>query len=249
MIVSGADTVYFPLLIELLDSIDGRMTVGVLDFGLTQDQHSELTNKYKAQVVLAEWDYSVDHLKPKNTFKAMTTRPFLPRYFPGYAFYIWLDADCVVWEWEAIEMLVEAGFKQKFAIVPEVHHLYGSFMGNGVSFVDWAYDTYRRCHYNYDVAHVLSRYPILNCGVFAATPDAPHWALWQSALSEVIKQLDKPLFFAEQAALNYVIRAEGLPTAFLPAYCNFLLNRMADGALANEAGIMHWSSTRKKGKP
>ena len=230
IIVSGADAAYWALLSRLLRSIEAevkiqKVAVGILDFGMTQGQRDRL-QEYGAKIVLPAWDYPIAHLKPvpKNTFMAMTARPFLPRYFPGYDLYVWLDADCWVQEWQAIALVSDAALQRKFAIVPELHHSYNSFLNAGPSFIEWAHSTYRRC-YDDAAAKWLSQLPILNSGVFGATPDALHWSRWQFHLGEIIKRLDQSCFFAEQAALNYVIRYEKLATAFLPAYCNFICSR------------------------
>jgi hypothetical protein len=230
IIVSGADAAYWALLSRLLRSIEAevqiqKIAVGILDFGLMQGQRDRL-QEYGAKIVLPAWDYPIEHLKQWNTLRdwSQTTRPFLPRYFPGFDLYVWLDADCWVQEWQAIALLTGAALQRKFAIVPEVHHSYGSFLNAGPSFIEWAHSTYRRC-YDDAAAKRLSQFPILNCGVFGATPDALHWSRWQFHLSEIIKRLDQSFFFAEQTALNYVIRYEKLTTAFLPAYCNFICSR------------------------
>jgi len=207
IIISGADAAYWPLLSGMLHSIEQGprkegITVGILDLGLAPE-HRDRLRSYGAIVVEPGWDYPVAHFsKPApNAFQAMTARPHLPRHFPGYDMYIWLDADCWVQDPQAIALLASAASQKKFAIVPEVHRSYFTLS----PYVQWLHDCYRRC-YNENAANWLVYYPLLNCGVFAATGDAPQWAKWQEHLGRIIKRHDEFFFFAEQTALNGAIR-------------------------------------------
>lgn len=231
IVISGANAPFWPLLSGLLHSINEclptqNIAVGVLDFGLTEGQLDRL-NRHGANVVQPDWDYPLAHFHspPPSAFKVMTARPHLPRYFPGYDLYIWLDADCWVQDWQAIMLLSDATVQAKFAIIPEVHRSYETFLEDGSSFLEWFRGCYRTCFKADKLADKLGCYPILNSGVFGGMRDAPHWLGWQLQLGEILKRLDQPFFFAEQTALNYVIRHENLATAFLPAYCNWVCSR------------------------
>jgi hypothetical protein len=230
IIISGADAAYWPLLSGMLHSIEQGprkegIAVGILDLGLAP-QHRDRLRSYGAIVVEPGWDYPVAHFsKPAPTaFRAMTARPHLPRHFPGYDMYIWLDADCWVQDPQAIALLAAAASQKKFAIVPEVHRSYFTL----APYVQWLHECYRRC-YDEKAANWLVYYPLLNCGVFAATGDAPQWAKWQEHLGRIIKRHDEFFFFAEQTALNGAIREGELATALLPAHCNWMCNRAMPG--------------------
>ena len=233
IIISGADAAYWPLLSGMLHSIEHavrkeNMAVGVLDLGLAPEHRDRLLS-YGAIVVEPKWDYPIAHFRkpPPTTFRAMTARPFLPRYFPGYDLYIWLDADCWVQDWQAIKLLATAASQKKFAIVAEVHRSYGGFRQSG-TYLEWLHGCYRHC-YGDTIANSLSNFPLLNVGVFAGTSDAAQWSRWQWHLGEIIKQHDESFFFAEQTALNGAIREGNLATALLPAHCNWMCNRAMPG--------------------
>jgi hypothetical protein len=153
----------------------------------------------------------------------MTARPFLPRYFPGYDIYVWIDADAWVQEWEAIDCLTRAAGWGELAIVPEMDRAYRSSYDRGAN-RRWMRDSYQ-CFFGEEAAEKFWHMPVLNTGVFALHRDAPHWKAWaedfQAALS---KSSD---LTAEQASLNYMLYTRRLPHHFLPARFNWLVNKAA----------------------
>src|SRR5436305_6418944 len=100
VIVSAADSGYFPLLRDLVLSIrdkdEGRTTpIGTLDLGLSAEQRAWLGEH---GVALAEPGWDVDFARRKRTpliRKAQIARPFLRRSLPGYATFRWLHADAL----------------------------------------------------------------------------------------------------------------------------------------------------------
>jgi hypothetical protein len=230
IIVSAADHAYWPYLSGLLNSIDKRrrvagIAVGVLDLGLSHDQLSELTS-YGAVVATPGWDYDISGFDkpPPPTFRAMTARPHLPRYFPGYENYVWIDADCWVQDWQCVKTLIAEARRWGFAVVPEIDRSYAAFLDNGGSFFDWAYSCFAKC-YDETEAQRLAHYPPLNCGVFAAPGKAPVWAVWANELGQVLSRIRTPFFFAEQTALNVVVGSRGVGAALFPARYNWMCNR------------------------
>ena len=165
IIVSGADAGYWPLLSGLLNSIESSaqregVFVGVLDFGLLPE-HLERLRQFGAIVVSPGWDYSLAHFRTPATatFKAMTSRPHLPRYFPGYELYVWLDADCWVQDWEAIRLLAVSARQWAFAIVPEVHRCYSGFYAQ-TPVLDFLFACYNAC-YGKEIATAEFHHPLL----------------------------------------------------------------------------------------
>ena len=96
VIISAADTEFFRLLSGLVRSIRATQPepfpLCVLDCGLEPDQRGWLAVR---DVALVEpcWDYT-GFEAPGPWFKAMTARPNLPKWVPGYEMYFWIDADC-----------------------------------------------------------------------------------------------------------------------------------------------------------
>ena len=93
VIVSLADSNYFELLNELIESIKSfenskEIAICILDAGLTEDQKSKLSNKVD-EIKSAEWDIEVPSFKVKGKewLKSQVSRAFLPNYFPDYEKY------------------------------------------------------------------------------------------------------------------------------------------------------------------
>jgi hypothetical protein len=225
VIVSAADSGYFPLLRDLVLSIRDKAAgeaaaIGVFNLGLTAEQLSWLGAQHVA-VVEPGWD--VDFPRRKQTpllRKAQIARPFLRRYFPGYASYLWIDADAWVQEWSAVEMLLTAAAGGKLAICPEIDRSYKRHYKRPKLFgmtLQW------RCYreaYGLRVADRLGRNPMLNCGVFALRGDSPYWDDWILAMKRALQRTN--FVFIEQIALNYAIFGGMIEATFLPATCNWL---------------------------
>jgi hypothetical protein len=154
------------------------------------------------------------------TFKAQVARPFLPRHFPGYEMYLWIDADAWLQDRRAVELYCTAAGHDRIAITPEIDRAYKRHYKRPKWF-GWtlAWKNYREA-FGWRVADRLGRNPMVNCGVFALHRDAPHWAAWARVMTGVLQRTR--FFFAEQTALNYILFAEHLPANFLPAYCNWM---------------------------
>ena len=89
-IVTLADSNYFELLLELIDSIKNcneskSVSICVLDAGLTDDQ-SRLIKDKVFSIKKAKWDIEVPTRKVvgKEWLKSQVSRAFLPDYFPQF---------------------------------------------------------------------------------------------------------------------------------------------------------------------
>ena len=126
VIVSLADANYFPLLDELVDSIkrfkeSESVAICILDAGLKQDQKDILSKKVD-EIKNAEWDIEVpDHkVKGKEWLKSQVSRAFLPKYFPNYDKYLWIDCDAWVNDWNCIELYFKACDNGKLGITQTI---------------------------------------------------------------------------------------------------------------------------------
>ena len=220
LIVTGADSNYYELLGDLLNSLRDTMgpdlPLGILDFGFDKDQRGALEAQ-GARVVAPGWDFDFPGIeKLPSYYKAYTARPWLPKHFPGYRLYLWLDSDIWVQDAAAIELYLSVARAGKLAITPHIGRSYKSFKKwqrprfNVPMFREY------RANWGWRVANRFGRYPIANCGAFALNGDAPHWALWQRAMRP------KPTPMWEQTALNYVIHHDRAPTGLLPDWCNWI---------------------------
>ena len=98
-IVTLADSNYFDLLIELIDSIkkhdkSSDTSICVLDAGLNPKQNQIIKNKVYT-IKKAQWDIEVPKFKiaGKEWLKSQISRAFLPKYFPEFEKYLWIDCD------------------------------------------------------------------------------------------------------------------------------------------------------------
>jgi hypothetical protein len=230
VIVSGADSGYFPLLRDLVLSIRDKpegaaAPIGIFDLGLTAEERGWLAGE-RVAVVEPGWDLEF----PRRTEtppirRAQIARPFLRRYFPGYTSYLWIDADAWVQEWSAIDMLLTAAAGGKLAICPEIDRSYKRHYKRpkllGMT-LQW------RCYrtaYGLRVADRMGRNPMLNCGVFALRGDSPYWDVWIAAMARALQRTS--FVFIEQIALNYAVFGGTITATFLPASCNWLVGDAA----------------------
>jgi hypothetical protein len=223
VIVTGADSVYFPLLQDAVLSVRALrpdVAIGVFDLGLDADERGWLEGRV-SHVVRPQWDFDFPgRARAPEALKAELARPFLPKYFPGYRMYLWLDADAWVQDWRIVELYCDAAGRDKLAITPEIDRAYKRHYKRPKLFgMNLGWKNYRRA-FGWRVADRLGRNPTVNVGVLALHAEAPHWAAWRRVLAGVLQRTS--FTPAGQTALNYVVFAEHLPVNFLPAYCNWM---------------------------
>ena len=126
VIVSLADSNYFPLLNELVDSIKSfeeskEVAICILDAGLTKEQREIISNKVD-EIKSAEWDIEVPNYKIKGRewLKSQVSRAFLPKYFPNYEKYLWIDCDAWVNDWKCIDLYFKACDDGKLGITQTI---------------------------------------------------------------------------------------------------------------------------------
>ena len=199
VIVSLADSNYFELLNELIDSIkkfeqSKNVSICILDAGLTEDQKNKLSEKID-EIKIAEWDIEVSGYKVsgKEWLKSQVSRAFLPKYFPGYKKYLWIDCDAWVNDWQSVELYFKACENGKLGITQT--------MGPGykiVSKVKWIFGKLAliksqnfkhaiNSKIGIDKARKLAFAPHINIGVFSLEHDSSCWKIWQDNLAITLK--------------------------------------------------------------
>lgn len=236
------------------------ITAGVLGLGLSAEQRELLENK-GIVVVEPGWDYDVkEFTEPApQFFKSMTARPHLPRHFPGYDVYMWIDADAWVQDWSAVQAYIQYAQKYGFVVTPECDRSYLPFYA-ATSVLEFSFKCFVEC-VDKPSAQQLAQFPLINSGVFAARQDAPHWGKWSTGLGEVLAVRKKHSFLIEQTVLNVVIRTGDVKTIFLSSRYNWMCNRAmpvlaADGvtlldpqAPFEPLGIIHMTANMKYEQP
>jgi len=259
-IVTMADSNFFELMIDLIDSINNfeerkNVSICVLDAGLKEEELKVLQNKAD-KIKKAKWDIEVPNYKVKNRewLKSQVSRAFLPNYFPGHKKYIWIDADAWINSWQAIELYLKGSDNNKLAISTSADRAYGRVLRVSWIFKSWAkiksqnYKHAKLSGFPEEIARKIALKPHLNIGVFCLNEDAPHWLIWQKNLKKALKH--GKIFGSEQLAMNITIYNDEQKVEILPAYCNWTLldglkfdlkrNTFVEPYLPNhEIGIMH----------
>ena len=235
-IVSLADANYFDLLNELIDSIKSfkeseNIAICVLDAGLTENQKNLLKNKVD-EIKKAEWDISVPSHKVKNKewLKSQVSRAFLPRYFPNYEKYLWIDCDAWVQDWSSVDLYFKACENGKLGITQT--------MGPGykiMSKVNWLFGKIaiiKSQNFKHAIsskigiekARKLAFAPHVNIGIFSLEKDSSCWNNWQNNLNKTLSAGN--IFGSEGLAINMSIYIDEVETEFLPLNCNWIASNL-----------------------
>jgi len=235
-IVSLADANYFPLLEELIDSIkrfkeSSKISICILDAGLNQDQKEKLLYKVD-EIKSAEWDIEVPESKVrgKEWLKSQVSRAFLPKYFPNYDKYLWIDCDAWVNDWSCIDLYFQAcdngklGITQTlgpgYKITSKVHWLFGKL----ALIKSQNFKHAIKSKIGYNKARKLAFAPHINIGVFSLERNSKGWSSWQSNLSKTLKAGN--IFGSEGLAINMSVYIDNLETEFLPLNCNWITSNL-----------------------
>tara|TARA_B000000475_G_scaffold37539_1_gene27958 strand:+ start:171 stop:1076 length:906 start_codon:yes stop_codon:yes gene_type:complete len=231
VIISLADSNYFELLNELVDSIkrfkqSEDTAICILDGGLTEEQKNILIPKVD-EIKSSDWDIKISQFRTmgKKWLKSLITRAFLPEYFPNYKKYLWIDADAWVNSWEAVELYFKGCENKKLSISTSADRSYGRVLraewviGGFARIKSQNYKHAKSSGFSEKIAREVALKPHLNAGVFALASDAPHWKVWRKNLEDSLKS--GKVWGSDQIALNITIYHNNLPVEILPAYCNW----------------------------
>ena len=236
VIVSLADSNYFELLNELIDSIkkfeqSKNVSICILDAGLTEDQKNKLSEKID-EIKIAEWDIEVsgDKVSGKEWLKSQVSRAFLPKYFPGYKKYLWIDCDAWVNDWQSVELYFKACENGKLGITQTIGPGYKI-----MSKVKWIFGKLAliksqnfkhaiNSKIGIDKARKLAFAPHINIGVFSLEHDSSCWKIWQDNLAITLKS--GKIFGSEGLAINMSVYVDDIETEFLPLNCNWIASNL-----------------------
>ncbi len=236
VIVSLADSNYFHLLNELINSIkqfkeSSSTAICILDAGLKEDQLKILSSKVD-EIKSAEWDIKVSSIKVKGKewLKSQVSRAFLPNYFPNYEKYLWIDCDAWVNDWNTIELYFKACENNKLGITQTLGPGYKI-----MSKVSWLFGKLAiiksqnfkhavNSKIGLDKARKLAFAPHINIGVFSLEKNSTCWSLWQNNLKTTLKS--GKIFGSEGLAINMSVYIDDAETEFLPLNCNWIASNL-----------------------
>ena len=236
VIISLADANYFELLNELVDSVKNfekskNVAICILDAGLTDQQRTILSKKVD-EIKSAEWDIEVPafKVKGKEWLKSQVSRAFLPKYFPDYEKYLWIDCDAWVNDWNSIELYFKACENGKLGITQTLGPGYKI-----MSKVNWLFGKVaiiKSQNFKHAIkskiglfkARKLAFAPHINIGVFSLEKSSPGWLSWQKNLETTLKSGN--IFGSEGLAINMSVYIDELETEFLPLNCNWIASNL-----------------------
>ena len=236
VIVSLADSNYFELLNELIDSIKSfknseETAICILDAGLTEDQKFKLKQKVD-EIKKAEWDIEVPDSKVKGRewLKSQVSRAFLPNYFPNYKKYLWIDCDAWVNDWETVELYFKACDDKKLGITQTIGPGYkitskASWIFGKLAIIkSQNFKHAVKSKLGYLKARKLAFAPHINIGVFSLEKESKIWNVWQENLKLTLKGGD--IFGSEQLAMNMSVYIDDVEAEFLPLNCNWITSNL-----------------------
>jgi len=236
VIVSLADSNYFCLLEELINSIkrfkeSNNIAICILDAGLSNAQKEILSTKVD-EIKSAEWDIEVPYNKVKGRewLKSQVSRAFIPKYFPNYEKYLWIDCDAWVNNWNTLELYFKACDNGKLGITQTIGPGYKI-----TSKVNWIFGKLAiiksqnfkhavKSKISYAKARKLAFAPHINIGVFSLEKNSTVWDTWQKNLRQTLKHGD--IFGSEQLAINMSVYIDDIETEFLPLNCNWITSNL-----------------------
>ena len=236
VIVSLADSNYFELLNELVDSIKSfekskDIAICILDAGLTSEQKIILSKKVD-EIKSAEWDIEVPafKIKGKEWLKSQVSRAFLPKYFPNYEKYLWIDCDAWVNDWASVELYFKACENGKLGITQTLGPGYKIMskvkwlIGKVAIIKSQNFKHAVKSKIGMSKARKLAFAPHINIGVFSLEKNSPGWTSWQKNLDQTLKSGN--VFGSEGLAINMSVYIDNLETEYLPLNCNWIASNL-----------------------
>ena len=232
-IVSSSDDRYAPLLLELIESIrahpqSASVDISVISAGMS-DRYARRVAEAADNFAEGRWHLPLSkrRFRGREYLKARIVKLFLPEYFQDYDIYIWLDADCWVCDWRAIDLFVEGAARGSLAMVYDDNSSRGK-LGGKISWLFGRYPIVKTYGYKHGMRALLPMATVrrltmvrpLNGGAFALPAGAPHWDAVQRHMARLTKY--GRIVGSNQLAFAMAVALDGLPIERLPEWCNYM---------------------------
>ena len=158
------------------------------------------------------------------------SRAFLPKYFPEYEKFLWIDCDAWVNSWGCVENYFKAcddnklGITQSigpgYRILARVNWIFGKF----ASIKTQNYKHAKSSGISENDARKLAFAPHLNIGVFSLKKSSPIWETWQKNLKKTLSK--GRVFGSEGLAINISVYIDNVKTEFLPISHNWITSHL-----------------------
>lgn len=232
-IVSGGDSGYFDLLVDLAESIrkqkgGDKLNVHFLDGGLKKEHREIFEKKYNIKVHDLPWMDSTAEKRSRGReyLKINVAKLHLDKLFPDSKIIMWVDADAWFQNFNALPLFEMVAQKKKFAVVAQssrlqtMHLNFKRLFGKYVELRNIIYKNARRAGLESKLANNLMARPTLNAGAYALHKDAPHWERFRYWQDIVMKK--GRVFCSDQLAFGLAIYEDKLPYEALPDICNYM---------------------------
>ena len=162
--------------------------------------------------------------------KSQVSRAFLPRYFPNYNKYLWIDCDAWVNDWQSVELYFKACENGKLGITQTIGPGYrittkASWLFGKLAIIkSQNFKHAIKSKIGYSKSRKLAFSPHINIGVFSMQGESPGWSSWQKNLIQTLKAGN--IFGSEGLAINMSVYIDELKTEFLPLNCNWITSNL-----------------------
>lgn len=197
--VAGADSGYFTLLVECLESIRNTRTykdvdICVLDCGLTDDEKHYLMTKLRvAQIKDPGWDVEVPAHLPQPTHsgqKSLMARCHLYKHFPQYKYIFFLDADIWVQDETGIHMFVDQCYKIGNGLIKNT----------GIEKVKNAFPSLRHALEKLSSYHEILDMPWIAAPLFLIDTTSEFCQVWSTYHDQYVKSTGQ-IYFGDEVSL------------------------------------------------
>ena len=169
-------------------------------------------------------------LEAKNGLRVKFQEHFLPKYFPNYEKYLWIDCDAWVNDWNAVELYFKACENEKLGITQTIGPGYkitskvNWLIGKLAIIKSQNFKHAVKSKIGYENARKLAFAPHINIGVFSLEKESKGWKIWQDNLEKTLKAGN--IFGSEGLAINMSVYIDDLETEFLPLNCNWITSNL-----------------------
>jgi hypothetical protein len=232
ILITSSENTYLPLTLDMVRSVRALalpfvLDIGLVDLGLSDESKAQLA---PLGVMIKEAQVDIDY--PGRTaweaqapyYRALTMRPFLRDYFPGYDAYMHMDADAWAQTPDAIQTMLQAAAQDDaLYIASEFDRDYSPYF---LSSQPWQFHLkWYLANFPADAVNAIFPRPMLNAGIWAMSPRSHVWQAWADVYSAALRripQLTRENFMCDQLSLNMAVYTAGLPVKIMPATFNWM---------------------------
>ena len=226
IIVSAADSAFYSLLTDLLDSLDAvgigpDIDCGVVDLGLTATESAALTAR---GVILAapRTNIFLPQAFPfKQSSMGVLVRPAYPEIFPHHDPIMHMDADVWVQSRAAVDRYIEGARTGKLVITPQTDSCYDQSRDA----VRWRQERLTD-YFGRQSAKRTILLPYYNAGIFALPRNSVIWREFATVFQAAL-MTSRRGFVSDQTVLNHIIHHHQAHVLPLPATHNWMTHLAA----------------------